>query len=265
MFEWLLDEVKRVRSRKFFLTDGPMSEEARISMEDSGVPIPPSYKTFVLRFGNAQLYRQSGTYLVRVFAAPREDISPKGEALLHFGRTDVSLAYFKRELLIPGRESPVFVWRHGRGFRKEAESFDEWLLKSCRAAKRRFKRKAWEAIKRGPLPFNEQEKAVVEARKKYSWQTIGVADNKDVLFEVHNGSEMTLPYLSIGIRQKNGERIGGVWVPVDHIRPGETQVVQKGCYKERYAPEEIEPIAKPDPDPEDRDIYWEFKAIHPAN
>src|SRR6266404_1036711 len=76
---------------KIYLTGGPMPARTRKAMEDSKVLIPPSYKAFILRFGNANLYRKAGnTYLVRVYAAPREVESDEGESLLHFGRTDLS-------------------------------------------------------------------------------------------------------------------------------------------------------------------------------
>jgi hypothetical protein len=46
---------------------------------------------------------------------------------------------------------------------------------------------------------------------------------------------------------------------VGHIRPGGTAVVAKETYKDLIAPEEVEAYALPDPEPEERDRYWEFR------
>lgn len=43
------------------------------------------------------------------------------------------------------------------------------------------------------------------------------------------------------------------------IGPGETRVVEPGCYKEFVAPEDTEVFDLPDPGPEDREQYWEFR------
>ena len=78
-------------------------------------------------------------------------------------------------------------------------------------------------------------------------------------FEVTNGSHVRLPYLSIGIRSKDGRLIGGVWLPVSSIAPGETAIVEKDVYRDLVEPSAVEAYAKPDPDPEDRERYWEFR------
>jgi hypothetical protein len=261
MFEWLLDEMATIKTNKFYVIDGPLPAETRKAMEDANIAVPPSYKAFVLRFGNVNLYRKGSVYLVRVFAAPRYDVSKDGQHLLFFGRTDYALAYLKESLLVPSGESPVFEWRHAQGLRRAAVGFEEWLIKKCEAARKRFTKKEWEDIRTGPRPFNEQERIVVEARRRFRLRVAGVAENEDLVFEVHNASGMVLPYLSVGVRDKCGEIIGGIWLPVSSVLPGETCIIQKGCYKERHKPEEIEVFLQPDPEPEDRDLYWEFKQI----
>lgn len=106
--------------------------------------------------------------------------------------------------------------------------------------------------------------AIVKARKQFRWRVVGVAPNKDLRFEIHNGSAMTLPYLSVGVRgklrpPKHGPLNGRVFLPVGPIRPGETKVVEFGCYKKLISPEDTEAFALPDPGPEDREQYWEFR------
>jgi hypothetical protein len=79
---------------------------------------------------------------------------------------------------------------------------------------------------------------------------------------------MVLPYLSLGIRgqlrpPKTEPLHGGVWLPVSSISPGETRVVVKDCYKDLVDPREVEVFDQPDPEPEDRERYWEFRELAP--
>jgi hypothetical protein len=229
----------------------------------------------VLRFGNAKLYRRVGVYnnyySVEIYAGPREALSQKGESLIQFGETHTSLsqpslAYFKESALVEGDESPVFEWRYGQGVRKTAGGFLEWLEAKCQSARRKYKRKEWEAIERGPAPFTDQERAVIEARKHYRWRVAGVSPNGDLRFEIHNGSNMTLPYLSLDIRGKlrppnSGPLSGGVRLPVASIHPGKTKIVEFDCYKKFVAPEDIEVSEPSEPGPEDRENYWEFRGL----
>lgn len=260
VFDWLQNEMSACKTRKFYLVDGLLSDDTRLAMENANLPMPPSYTDFISRFGNANLYRKGSIYLVQVFAAPRPEIY-KEEKYLQFGRTDLALAYFKESLMVPERESSVFEWRHKQGVRKVADGFEEWLVKKCAVAKERFSKSEWEAIKLGPPAFSEPEEAVIEARRAFRWRVAGVAENGDILFEIHNGSRAILPYLSIGVRRVNGDVFGGIWLPISSVLPGQAMTIHKSCYKERYSPEEIEFFDLPDPSPEDRDRYWEFKGL----
>jgi hypothetical protein len=266
MFEWLDEELARIKTRKFHLVDGPASPELRQAVESCDFPLPPSYREFVLRFGNAKLFRRGSNWLVQVYAGPREAETDQVESFIHFGRTETALAYFKESLLAAGEESPVFEWRHEQGVQQTVGSFEDWLKSKCDSARKRYKKREWEAIEKGPPPFTDHEQAIVEARKQFQWRVVGVALNEDLRFEIHNGSTMTLPYLSIGIRgklrpPKTGPLNGGAFLPVASIHPGETQVVEFDCYKKFIAPEDTEAFALPDPGPEDREQYWEFKAL----
>jgi hypothetical protein len=266
MFEWLVEEMTKIKTRKFHLVDGPASPEFREAVVNTGFPLPPSYKEFVLQFGNAKLYRRSSYWLVEVYAGPREVVSGDGEALIQFGRTHTSLSYFKESQLEEGRESPVFEWRHQQGVQQTAESFQDWLTAKCRWARKQYKKKEREAIEHGPPPFTERELALVESRRQFRWRVVGIAPNGDLRFEVHNGSHTILTSLSVGVRgklrpPKTGPLDGGVYLPVSSIRPGETKIVEHDCYKQFVLPEDAEVFELPDPEPEDREQYWEFKPI----
>ncbi|MEZ6071579.1 MAG: hypothetical protein R3C10_15275 [Pirellulales bacterium] len=265
MFDWLDDEMARIKTRKFHVVDGPASPELRKAVDSSDRPLPPSYKEFVLRYGNAKLYRYDANYYITVFAGPRELESSNGDTFVEFGRTWVSRAYFKESLLTLGSETPVFEWFQ-KGIRRTADGFEQWIAEKCAVARKRYKKKEWEAIEKGPPPFTELERSIVEARRHFYWRVVGIAPNDDVQFEISNGSAMVLPYLSVGIRgalrpPNSGPLNGGGFLPVNSIHPGQTKIVEYDCYKQFIAPEDTEVFELPDPGPEDREQYWEFKAL----
>jgi hypothetical protein len=250
--------MKHVQTRKFFVVDGEASDEFRQVVENSDAPLPPSYIEFVLRFGNAKLFRKNN-YLLTVHAGPRVTTDQDGDRLYCFGRASMSWAYFRDSLLLRGSETPVFEWRHRQGLRKTYDGFEEWLEAKWKSARRQFRSKEWQAIEAGPPPFTECEKAVVTARRKYSWRFLGIATNGDLRFEVHNGSDTVLPYLTLGIRYKGGDAFGGVKLPIADLNPGSKKLVEIDCYKKWHDPSTVEPFEEGDPEPEDRDRYWEFK------
>jgi hypothetical protein len=113
-----------------------------------------------------------------------------------------------------------------------------------------------------PKPLSAKDLKIIAARRQFQWRHLGFAPDGDALFEVTNGSEIRLPYLSIGIQGRGGtKRIGGVWLDVSHIEPGRSAMVKKDCYKDQLLPEEVECFAKDDPSPETRDRYWEFRRL----
>jgi hypothetical protein len=266
MFKWLVDEMAKVKTLKFFLVDGPLPADKRELVERSELPIPPSYKSFILQFGNAKLYRIGDQYRVQVFAGPSADETEESEPRICFGRTEDTVAYFKEPLLVPGGESPVFEWHYEDGTEKQtANGFEEWLSKQCTRVRRYYTKKEWREIEKGPPPFSDQEKRIVEARRKFRWRIVGISSSGDIQFEVHNGSDMVLPFLSIGIRGKrrgtDATLNGGVWLPVGSVLPGQTELIEKGCYKKWVDPHDVVAFEEPDPEPEDRDRYWEFKPL----
>jgi hypothetical protein len=266
MFEWLVDELARVNTRKFYLMDGALPADKWELMESSQLPIPPSYKDFVRQFGNAKLYRLGSQYRVQVYAVPIADETEKGEPRLCFGRTEDTVAYFKESLLVPSEESPVFEWHYEEGIEQQtANGFEEWLRKKCAKTRRTYTKKEWREIEKGPPPFNDQETRIVVARRKFRWRVVGISSNGAIQYEVYNGSDMVLPFLTIGIRGKrrgaDGTLEGGAWLPVGSVLPGQTAVIERDSYIKWVDPQDVEAFEKPDPEPEDRDRYWEFKTL----
>jgi hypothetical protein len=259
-FEWLEKEISEVKTRRFFDFDGPASGDLKSAIENSNLPLPDSYKAFVLQFGNAKLYKQHAGYAIGVRAGPVEAVSrKKAEPLMIFGHFRDHHAYFKVDLLECGEESPVFEGYPQAEIRKIADGFLDWLKMRSAAARKAIGVKRWAEIVRGPSPFTDGERAIVEARRACSWRLIGMDDDGDCLFEVHNGARIALPFLSIGIRDKRGGFLGRAWLPVSGIGPGETAVIKKDCYKKYVERADLDAYALPEPEPEDRDSYWEFK------
>jgi hypothetical protein len=217
----------------------------------------PSYNAFITKFGNACLYRELSYYLIRVFSKPRQQVDKKGEEFFEFGGYDSGDACFKTSLLVEGRETPIFETRGVTGLFQTATSFGEWLESRAVKARKRYKRSEWKQILAGPLPFTEVEQDIVKARSQFKWQVVGITENGDLKFEVTNNSKRVLPFLTIGIRAP--KLLGGIWLPVATILPGRTKIIQASAYKEQADPDTIEAFDEPEPWPEDRDRYWEFR------
>jgi len=116
--------------------------------------------------------------------------------------------------------------------------------------------------KKPAKPFSKRELGIVEARKLFQWKHIGFTANGNAIFEVSNNSQTILPYLSIGVQGLGGSKlIGGAWLNVSAIGPGESARVEHQCYKELLSPAEQEFFNTPDPTPETRDSFWEFNRL----
>jgi hypothetical protein len=117
----------------------------------------------------------------------------------------------------------------------------------------------WANIEKGPRAFTAREMAIVQARRMFRWRILGVTENGDIRFEIHNGSNMVLPYLTLSVRGKTGKLDGGIWLPVSTVSPGMTRIIEKSCYKEFVKAEDVQVFDAPDPEPEDRSRFWEFR------
>ena len=226
MYEWFVRELAEIKTPGFHVVDGPGSESLRRDVLRATLPIPPSYREFIFRFGNAKLYKQGSAYSVGVRAFPEEAESATGDRLRRVGHFDDAGAYLKESLLAGEQESPVFEWTTD-GLARVANSFDEWLEKRSDAARRKYGKKRWNEIVRGPKPFSPDEQAIVEARRQFRWRLLGVSEAGACRFEIENNSPRTLAYLSVGLRSRDGRVTGGAWLPVSDVFPGAKVVVEK--------------------------------------
>ncbi len=255
-YKWLRDELGTIRTRDFHVVEGPTGAALRTL---NNPELPASYREFVKDFGKAKLYKQKGGYSVGVLEIPEEGRDPDGSALLCLGHYGPARAYLRHSELNEGREPPIYEWGQA-GLKKVADSFEEWLNTRSAAARKRFTKRDWERVLKGPVPFTEDEKARVEARRAFKWRVLGPTDSGKVRFEVRNESDRVLPYLTIGVRGgPNFE--GAIWLPIAHVPPGVTALIEREVYSKQLNPDQVEFFDPGDPRPEDRDDYWEFRPL----
>lgn len=256
MFDWLREELQTIKDRKFHIIRVPQAAYGAEHRIDWPVQPPQSYRGFIEEFGPSMLYRELGYWLVRVHDRPIPHLDSNHGQLLNFGGFDSGSAYYRLSDL-GGVEAPVYETR-GWGVVIAAQSFDAWLARRARAARQRYKKVEWARIVRGPDPFTDEELKVVAARKRFHWQLLKVSKTGKMTFRVANMSDRVLPFLSLGIRGPNLR--GGIWLPVANIGPGETRTVEKQSYTCLEDPSLLEAFDLPDPWPEDRERYREFKS-----
>src|ERR1051326_4248681 len=130
MFEWLEQEISAIKTPRFHVVDGPADAKLRQAVSESRVAMPSAYKEFVLKFGNAKLYRdfQSDSYRLGVFAGPREAMLDDGTRIYHIGFHDGASVYVK--CLSNSALAPIFEFEAGSE-EEVAGNFEEWLSESC--------------------------------------------------------------------------------------------------------------------------------------
>ena len=258
MFEWLQREISAIKTPRFHIVDGPADAKLREAVLQSELGLPTAYKEFVIKFGNAKLYHRAAndSYQVGVFAGPREATLKNGTRIYYLGFHDGAYVYVKS--LTGVDEIPIYEFESGPG-QKAAQNFEEWLSKSCARARKEYGKKKWAEILRGTEPFSPEEAEVVEARKQIHWRVLGINESGDHIFEIINLSNRALAVLTLGVRSKDRGLNGAIRLQIAEIGPGQTGVVHADCYKQFRPPSELEVYALPDPEPEDREGYWEFR------
>lgn len=257
MYDWLKHETDQVRTRGFHKFAGRPSDEEATGFRIELASFPNSYIDFIITFGESELYRewQRDKYGMRIFGRPRQVADVRGgDALFHVGWCDRGNAYFRAAELSRATEAPVWLGR-GAGLSR-AGGFETWLTDTSSRLRRAYGKRGWANVVRGPAPFSEREREVVEARRKFAWRAAGLDPNGNVRFVVTNGSSTTLPGLSIGVRAP--DFVGGVALPVGALAPGATREFSVDCYRDLLDPGAIEFFAYPDPEPENRGEYWEL-------
>jgi len=255
-FDWLEREIAAVKTPKFHVVErngGGLDWKRGVSAWAS---LPSPYREFVTRFGTAKLYRnpRNNGYRVGVLAEPAELPSERRSKRIQLGWHDGATVYVKS-----GDASVSSVFELEEAEEKVAESFEEWLFTSCTRARGAYGKKEWAQILRGPPPFTLDEKAILNTRRLINWKLLGVDADRNHMFEVSNASGGCLPALTVGVRSRDKRLNGAVRLDIGHIKPGQSGILRVGCYKNLVSPSEIEVFALPEPNPEDREYYWELR------
>lgn len=258
MFEWLEEELVSTKDRKFHMVreNAPILPGWQKHEIDWPVPPPVEYQNFIDLFSAAFLYRDLGNWYIRIFARPMIHKDRTETSFLYFGGFDSYRAMFHFDRLKETGDSPVYQDNSLRY--KEMGNFADWLENCAKKARKRYTKKEWRKILEGPPPFSPEEEKIVGARSKYKWKKTGVTPDGQLLIEVTNESDMTLPYLTFNLTILNRDLVGGLWLPVNSVAPGQTQVFSEFAYARLTSIDDIEINLAPDPWPEDRKIYWEF-------
>lgn len=257
MFQWLSKEIEDIHTKKFHSLEKIDSNVIEGMYAKFG-GLPKSYHVFLSIFGKATLYREFDGYLVGVYPLFEEAKSKEKGSLYCFGHFAGGSACFWGADIRGQDEAPVFELSSGTP-KQVSPDFATWLFDRCQLAKKRYSKKEWEKILRGPRPFDKREVAIIEARKLFEWELLERTAHGMFRIRIKNNSDMVLPFLTIGIRHCANKFEGGMWLPVSNIGPGQTGEVEMEPYLSLAPAEEQEVFPRMDPEPEDRELFWEFR------
>lgn len=251
----------KIKSRRFHILEPLQSDDLYYEGPQGLVLLTGDYAMFLGKFGYAKLFldHQDGTTL-SVFPLKkfRRHICENGKVYVGFGFRSYQSVYFDEQELLSAGCSRVYVVNKKVG-REVASNFSEWFVEAYEWTRSKYSAAKWKKIVEGPKPFNDEEMHIVKARQQFVWRHVGFAEDGDALFEVENKSNRKMPYLSIGIQGRGGTiLVGGAWLDVSGLEPGEKAIIKKDCYKYVLQPSEFEAFHKPEPIPEKKDAYWEF-------
>lgn len=256
MYDWLEDELKRIRWPGFH----DVTAGADANAFDP--KLPPSYQEFVRRFGAAKLYRQDGFYQIGVRCPPEPARVADGDALL-IGHCASNDALMRVEDLAEGQEARIYELIDGE-LEDVAFNFGEWLEACASDAREDYSAEAWARLEQGPPAFTPDETAIVEARKRFSWEFLGAGTGlrNALRFKIRNGSNRTLRSITIGVRHRQGVVEARLPIDVSSIPPGNERIVDVPGY-ETLSPDDAVAFDLPDPTPAERDRYAELATSGP--
>jgi hypothetical protein len=256
VFDSFGEELKTIRTNRFHVLT-PITQHEIEAVREKWPDLPSDYIGFLAEFGNARLYKELSYYIIGVYLVNKPTDFADEEFLL-IGHYDSDSVYFRiRDL----ENSLPNVYQGTSGhILQKSYTFEEWFVTSCRSAKKRYSSKEWKRILEGPRPFSQAELKILEARRRFQWSVVSV-DEREWRFVVHNNSEITLSYLSIGYVSIDGKTETGKWLDVSRIGPGQSALITDDWSHWSYSPLDFRAVPRPDPQPEDRDRYWEFRTL----
>lgn len=257
MFEWLKKDYEQVQTEGFhrFI---PLSSVECQQLACVETNLQASYVEFLHDFGRAKLFRASlfGYHIGVVF--PKVIKAADDSDIYDVGFADSALIRIRHDRST-GKQGVYRV--NGSRERRVANDFEEWLHGSCTQARRAYTKERWEEIVAGPAPFTPDERQIVAARRNFRWHFRSTDEDGNIVLEIHNESTRSLPALTLGVRSTDRRLNGAVRIDVHDLAPGQSTVRTVGIYKGLVPVEQIELFDLPDPNPAERNEYFELKEL----
>jgi hypothetical protein len=263
-FDWLRIEINAIQSQRFHIFEPLTSTDYAYKTEKMVVLPMGEYLEFLQQFGYARMFTDhQDSPVVSIYSLKnfRRHLCKNGSVFVGFGYRSYQSAYFDEALILKGIQSPVYTVNASQG-KVIASNFSEWLIDAYQWAKSKYSTKRWASISAGPQPFTIEEQKIADAVQEFHFNLLGFHEDGDALIEVKNDSTLTLPYLSVGVKDKSDAvLIGGAWLNTSKIEPNQKAIIKHNCYKDRIKQDEVMLFRRYKPIPEKREAYWEFKSL----
>lgn len=263
-YDWLKEEIKQVPRKKFHILEPCCLNDIRDIESNYGL-LPFGYREFLEECGKAKLFRSNQgrwynlsvnvPYIANSRLEEAKDNAVEKIVRLHFGHyINTGDAWFEwRDGAFLHNGDVCF----GRKSKRRA-SFDVWLKSSFSASRKLYNKQEWNEIMQPVSSFDERELQILAAMQKFTFRKVGVTASGNVQIEVNNGSDLELPYFTIGVRAINGME-GAVALRTVGIMPGMSKVMERDLSKGSMDPNTLELFRLPLPDPEDRPYFFELR------
>jgi hypothetical protein len=261
MYEWLRYELSHVKYAGFFEV-GSQCDLSTIRMA-----VPTSFAKFVEDFGEAKLYFKKGRFRIGILASPLEHHMPPFDGFVEIGWTVSSKVFFRVSEMNGDSEALVYEWFPKSGMTCTKVVFSEWLEKRAASIRRSSPRKVWLKYLEGPLPFTEEERLVLRARLLFSCDLVEAEPNARMKLRVRNGSDRTLPWLTVGVSLSRLGRFPAeirtnMFVPTLEVAPMMVRDVFTPPDSEPIDPNSVKVFPLGNPSPRERDCFAElFRAV----
>jgi hypothetical protein len=214
--------------------------------------VSATHADFLRQYGEIRAFPDGRAYRLHVHAL-RPPVERDGCELLELGNDDGLPVYFTMN--DAGKVYAIFDGE----LDEVAGSFDEWLEGAFQHIHDSYSDEEWQELLDGAPPFSTEERAIVDARKRFDVELEGVTPDKKLRLRVHNGSARTLPWLTVGVRSRDPLFEGALWLDVSKLGPGATETFTVDAYRDLTEPENLELISLPDPTPGDRSSFRELE------
>jgi hypothetical protein len=214
--------------------------------------VSPQLAAFLEHVGAVRLFGTEGYYPIEIYPA-LEEREWNGKRFFCFGQREGFEAGFRDEEVAG---EPVVFELIDDEITEVAGSFDEWVSDAVLAKREGMSDGHWRALLAGPPPFSPREAELVAQRARFTWRQTG-QQGAQVDVEVTNGSDRTLPWLTLGV-EVPGVLRGRVHLDVSAIPPGATATLHVTPYDKVPAGSRVTLYDLPSPEPATRYAFKEL-------